>query len=79
MAVRFTHIRLSGGAAHEHISHLRGVDASSKTYEDTRANWVSWIESGNSGYVQDARSNRVPVVVVTPSTGPKYLRTVADG
>lgn len=79
MVVRFTRIRLSGGSTHEHITHLRGVeDASSATYESTRSEWVGWIESGGSGYVGDRSGNRAQVVVVQPTIGPKYLRTVAN-
>jgi len=80
MTVRFTHIRLTGGDKHEHITHLRGVDDSnSKTFEDTRAAWVSWVEGGGSAYVQDSQGRRAGIVVVKPNFGAKYLRTVADG
>lgn len=80
MAIRFTHIRLSNGNQHEHITHLRGLDdQGSKTYGDSRASWVSWIEGGGSAFVQNHLGGRTAVVVVTPTSGPKFLRTVANG
>ncbi|PZS28024.1 MAG: DUF3892 domain-containing protein [Pseudonocardiales bacterium] len=80
MARRFTHVRLSGGTRLEHITHLKAVDdLDRKEYTGTRAEWVSWIENGNTGYTRDRFGNTAKVEVVTPASGPKYLRTVADG
>ncbi|MCP2245747.1 DUF3892 domain-containing protein [Lentzea aerocolonigenes] len=81
MAIKITAIRLSGGEGHEHIVHLWWVNpADGKEGSNTRAQLVDWIEKENGkAYVEDSRGNRADVGVVTPSSGPKHLRTHADG
>jgi len=81
MTVKITAIRLSGGSSHEHIVHLWWINpGDGSTSDNTRAQIVSWIEDKNGkAYVEDARGNRADVGVVTPASGPKYLRTHADG
>ena len=81
MAIRITHIRLSGGTTHEHITHLWWTNPPSGTSGDnTRAEIVAWIENKDGkAYVQDAQGHRADVGVVTPQYGAKYLRTYADG
>lgn len=81
MTIRFTAIRLSGGQGHEHIVRLWWTNpANGKTGDNTRARLVAWIEDeSGKAYVEDARGNRADVGVVTPRSGPKYLRTHADG
>jgi frataxin-like iron-binding protein CyaY len=50
------------------------------TGTSTKAEIVTWIETKNGkAYVEDRQGNRADVGVVTPATGPKYLRTYADG
>ncbi|WP_326959272.1 DUF3892 domain-containing protein [Amycolatopsis sp. NBC_01286] len=80
MTIRITAIRLSGGQGHEHISRLWWTNpADGSTSDNTRAEIVAWIEDKNGkAYVEDARSNRADVGVVTPAHGSKYLRTYAD-
>lgn len=81
MAIRITHIRLSGGTSHEHIVHLWWTNPSTgATGDNTRSAIVSWIEDENGkAYVEDGSGNRADVGVVTPQVGAKYLRTYADG
>lgn len=81
MAIRITHIRLSGGTNHEHIVHLWWTNPSTgKTGDNTRSEIVSWIEDDNGkAYVVDAAGHRADVGVVKPQVGAKYLRTHADG
>ncbi|WP_216213067.1 DUF3892 domain-containing protein [Amycolatopsis aidingensis] len=81
MAIRITAIRLTGGEGHEHISRLWWINpATGKADDNTRAKIVSWIEDENGkAFVEDGNGNRADVGVVTPSTGPKYLRTHANG
>ena len=80
MAIRFTHIRLSGGTSHEHITHLWWTNPDNrKTGDGSRASFVTWIEDGGKAYVEDAAGHKVDVRVVTPKVGAKYLRTYADG
>ena len=81
MAVRITHIRLSGGQGHEHIAWLWWLDpATGKPGDASRAAVVSWIEARDGkAYVDDGLGNRADVRVVTPKYGDKYLQTFADG
>lgn len=81
MAIRFTHIRLSGGTGHHHIVRLWWVNPSSgATGDNSRGELVSWIEDeGGKAYVEDGQRHRVNVGVVKPAHGSKYLRTYADG
>lgn len=71
MTIRITAIRLSGGQGHEHISRLWWTNpADGSTSDNTRAEIVAWIEDKNGkAYVEDARSNRADVGVVTLTTG----------
>ncbi|GGB90104.1 DUF3892 domain-containing protein [Knoellia flava] len=78
MAIRFTHIHLSGGTQHQHITHLWWVNpGTGATGDNTRAALVAWIEQGNAAFVGTG-ADRVQVGVVDPPSGPKYLRTYAD-
>jgi hypothetical protein len=81
MTIRITAIRLSGGERHEHIVRLWWTNpADGNSGDNSRAELVTWIEDKNGkAYVEDARSNRADVGVVKPASGPKYLRTHADG
>ncbi|MDT5039636.1 MAG: hypothetical protein QOE51_621 [Actinoplanes sp.] len=81
MSRRITAIRLSDGTTHQHIVRLWWTDpATNAVGDNSRAEIVSWIESGNGkAYVEDTRGNRVDVRVVNPAYGAKYLRTYADG
>lgn len=81
MAIRITHIRLSGGTNHEHIVHLWWTNSSTgQTGDNTRGAIVSWIEDeSGEAYVEDAAGHRADVGVVKPQFGAKYLRTYADG
>ncbi|HEX3458112.1 MAG TPA: DUF3892 domain-containing protein [Candidatus Baltobacteraceae bacterium] len=79
MRVRFTAIHLVGGIRHEHIANLKAVDATTGApYQDTRANWVAWMEQkGNSSFVQDNYGNRAEVGVRS-NGNTKWLQTYAD-
>lgn len=81
MSIRITAIRLSGGTQHEHITRLWWTDLDNgQTGDNSRAELVDWIENkGGTAFVDDGYGHRVSVLVVTPSSGPKYLRTYADG
>ena len=80
MSIRITAIRLTGGATHQHITHLWWTNpADGRTGDNTRADIVSWIENENGKAYVEEGGHRVDVGVVTPATGPKYLRTYADG
>jgi len=78
MTVRFTHVRLVGGVHHHHIARLRAVSDGGQTFDDTREAWVAFVESNNSGYVQDAYGNTAWVAVHTNGFT-KWLQTYADG
>jgi hypothetical protein len=80
MSIRITAVRLTGGNTHQHITRLWWTNpANGKSGENTRAEIVAWIEDDNGkAYVEEA-GRRVDVLVVTPATGPTYLRTHADG
>ena len=81
MAIRITHIRLSGGSGHEHIVRLWWTDPADGTSKNSsRAEIVQWIEvDKGTAYVQQPGSKRATVGVVDPPVGAKYLRTYADG
>ena len=80
MSIRITAIRLTGGHTHQHITRLWWTNpANGKAGENARAEIVSWIEKENGKAYVDDGGHRVDVLVVTPSSGPKYLRTRADG
>ncbi|MGW0502043.1 DUF3892 domain-containing protein [Micromonospora sp. NPDC003241] len=81
MAIKITAIRLSDGAAHEHIVWLWWENPSTgATGNNSRAALIEWIESqGGKAYVEDSRGNRADVGVVKPTYGEKYLRTHANG
>ncbi|MEX3755790.1 DUF3892 domain-containing protein [Mycobacteroides abscessus] len=81
MSIRITAIRLSGGTNHQHIVRLWWTNpATSESGNNSRAEIITWIETQNGkAYVEDAAGHRIEVGVVSPSSGPKYLRTYADG
>jgi len=80
VAIRITATRLTGGVQHEHISHLWWVNpANNNAGSSTRAAIVDWVEAGGRAFVQEARTPRSVVAIVTPERGSKYLRTHADG
>jgi hypothetical protein len=80
MSIRITAIRLTGGTTHQHITKLWWANpANGKTGENTRAEIVSWIENENGKAYVDQGGHRADVLVVTPTSGPKYLRTRSDG
>lgn len=80
MSIRITAIRLSGGNTHQHITRLWWTNpANGQSGDNTRAEIVSWIENENGKAYVEEGGRRVDVLVVTPSSGPKYLRTYADG
>ncbi|WP_336855936.1 DUF3892 domain-containing protein [Sinomonas albida] len=79
MAIQITHIRLSGGAGHEHITRLWWRNANGSG-DNSRAEIVAWIEDKNGeAFVADSYGHHVEVRVVKPAAGAKYLRTYADG
>jgi len=81
MAIRITHVRLSGGTRHEHIVRLWWRNPSTgATGDNSRSELVKWIEDEDGkAYVEDSAGHRANVGVVTPASGPKYLRTYSDG
>jgi len=79
MKVRFTAIHLVGGSQHQHIANLQAVDpATGQLYNDTRANWVAFIERGNTGFVHDMYGHEIGVYV-NHNVYVKWLQTIADG
>ena len=80
MSININAIHLAGEVRHEHITHLWWTDsASGRADNGSRVSLVNRIEGGLSAYVNDGRGNAAPVGVVTPASGPKYVRTYADG
>lgn len=80
MSIRITAVRLTGGQTHQHITRLWWTNpGNGKAGENARAEIVHWIEIENGKAYVDAGGHRVDVRVVTPASGPKYLRTRADG
>ncbi|RFZ32246.1 hypothetical protein DAVIS_05393 [Mycobacterium marinum] len=80
MSIRITAIRLTGGNTHQHITKLWWTNpANATTGENTRAKIVSWIENENGKAYVDQGGHRADVLVVTPASGPRYLRTRSDG
>jgi heme/copper-type cytochrome/quinol oxidase subunit 2 len=79
LRVRFTAVHLVGGNRHEHIASLKAVDtATGQQYDDTRANWVAYIERKNSGFVHDPYGNEISVYV-NGNQYVKWVQTYADG
>lgn len=79
--VRITCITLSStNKQHEHITHVGSPQFTPEGAKWTVAQVVSAIESKkHTFYVTDVNTNRANIGVVTPTNGPKYLRTYADG
>lgn len=75
--VYITHIRLSGGSKHEHISEVKWKNPSSgDTGQSTVGSMVDFIDNkGGEAKVTDGR-NTVNVGVV--NANPPYIRTYAD-
>lgn len=60
---------------HEHITHIGG-----QGWTRTREQGVQLIETKtDTFYVVSPAGKRADVGVVTPASGPKFLRTYADG
>ncbi len=78
MRVRFTAVHLVGGTQHQHIYSLKAVGPQGQQYDDTRANWVAFIEGGGSGYVHDRFGNEIGVYV-NRNQYIKWVQTIADG
>jgi hypothetical protein len=67
------------GTSHEHISRLKGYDdASGQTYDGTREEWYSYVQSG-SAYVQDSVGHRAQLYGRTSIIGNNYVQTQRDG
>lgn len=80
MSIRITAVRLTGGQTHQHITRVWWTNpANGESRDNTRAEVVSWIEHENGKAYVDEDGCRVDVLVVTPASGPKFLRTYADG
>jgi hypothetical protein len=80
LAIRVTHVRLSGLDSHENITHFQWVEeGSSKTGSNSKASMVEWIDvQGGRAYVRS--SNAIAEVgVIKPQGRAPYLRTYADG
>lgn len=75
--VYITHIRLSGGTSHEHITDVRWQDTGNNTSgQMTKEQAVGWLRQGNRAFVTDGvRTVEVGVV----DANPPYIRTHADG
>jgi Protein of unknown function (DUF3892) len=81
MALRITHVRLSGTEPlNENITHYKWVsDANANTGENTKAAMVEWIDMKKGHAYVGVGSNKAAVgVVKSPGLLP-YLRTYADG
>ena len=80
VSIRITAIRPSGGTTHQHIMRLWwSQPTTGRSGNHSRAEIISWIENQDvKAYVEEG-GHRVDVRVVKPSSGPKYLRTYADG
>jgi len=81
MSVEITHRRMSsGGTRHEHITDVKwkNINGTGGSGQSSKAQMVSWIENNGNAYCGNGL-NRVPVGVVDPDQGAKYLRTYADG
>jgi hypothetical protein len=81
VSIRITAIRLLGGSSHQHIVRLWWTNpATGDTGDNSREEIVHWIEDDHGkAFVEDQYGNHVEVGVVTPLSGPKYLRTHVDG
>ena len=77
--VYITHIRLSGGTRHEHITDVKWHNPTNgKTGESTKQNMVDWLRTaGNNARVKDQFGDEAQVGIVEGN--PPYLRTHADG
>ena len=72
-----THVRLSGGANHEHITEVRWRNPDTgEVNVSTRQQMVDWIRGGGQALVQDG--TRVIGVHVV-NANPAYIQTWADG
>lgn len=80
MSIRIYAVRLTGGNTHQHITRLWWTNpANGKSGDNTRAEIVTWIERDDGKAYVEEGGRRAEALVVTPATGPKYLRTYADG
>jgi len=77
MATQIVAIRLSGGTNYQHITELYWMDGTTEK-SSTRAQIVEFIEGGGLAYTQ-VNAGRAYCEVVTPASGPKYVRTKPDG
>jgi len=80
MAIRITHIRLSGARKlHEAITDYRWVNPSDgNTGSSSKAKLVAWMDDDGKAHVGSGAA-RAEVGVVRPDNGRPYLRTYADG
>lgn len=80
MALRVTHVRMSGGTTHEHIVAVAWTqDADHSTGSSTTAEMVSWIEGGGHAYTRVDGKRADVGVRKNDDTGRKFLQTHADG
>nr|WP_142060458.1 DUF3892 domain-containing protein [Pseudarthrobacter sp. B4EP4b] len=80
MAVRVTHVRLSGFDSHENITHFQWIEEETcKTGWNNKASMVEWMDvQGGRAYVGSSNA-RAEVGVIKPEGRAPYLRTYADG
>ena len=76
MTTKIIAITLSGGTNYQHITKLWWMNGSTETYS-TREQMVAHIEQGGQVYTE-YQGDIAWCEVVTPTYGPKYVRTKPD-
>jgi hypothetical protein len=76
MATQIVAVSLSGGTNYEHIVRLYWMDGNAEKYS-TREQMVEYIEGGGQAFTQN-QQDRAYCEVVSPPSGPKYVRTKPD-
>ncbi|MGK3966021.1 DUF3892 domain-containing protein [Sorangium sp. So ce1667] len=77
--VYITHIRLSGGSGHEHITHVKWLNvANNKTGISTIEEMVEWLNKKNVDNVAKVTDGKNTVVVGVVDKPYPHLRTYAD-
>ncbi|WP_438014952.1 DUF3892 domain-containing protein [Sorangium sp. So ce315] len=77
--IYITHIRLSGGSGHEHITHVRWLNrATNKTDITTIGKMVEWLNSKTAKNVAKVTDGVNAVLVGVVEKPYPHLRTYAD-